>query len=144
MTIVTMKMTYNGGAAAYSTAVRQKLSGIVRKAAQDVAATAINEIQNGEHTGAIYMKGKNKDRPHTASAPDESPATDTGNLINSINVDNGLLVNNTLSSTVNVGAEYGLYLEMGTVHIAPRPFLAPALVAVEPAFIAECEAALNG
>ena len=35
---------------------------------------------------------------------------------------------------VTVGAEYGIYLEMGTRFMAPRPYFNPAIQAVWPAF----------
>ena len=128
-------MSYNGGAASYSAALRAKLSAIVKSTAQDVKAQAVVEITQGEKSGRIYSQHGVK---HQASAPDESPANDTGNLINSISVEN----TGELTSVVNVGAPYGLYLEVGTVHVSPRPFISPALAAVEPAFIAACERAI--
>lgn len=38
------------------------------------------------------------------------------------------------AAMVVVGASYGLYVEMGSVHMAPRPFLAPAVARVKPQF----------
>lgn len=37
---------------------------------------------------------------------------------------------------VVVGADYGLYVENGTRHNAPHPFVRPAIAVVRPAFIA--------
>ena len=36
---------------------------------------------------------------------------------------------------VTVGADYGLYVEYGTVHTRAQPFLGPAVDVVRPAFI---------
>ncbi len=36
---------------------------------------------------------------------------------------------------ITVGASYGIYIEMGTVKMAARPFFYPALAIVQPAFI---------
>ncbi len=107
MSAVNFKMTYNGGAAQYSAALRAKLSAVVKKTARDVHAQAVVEITQGEDFGRIYSHHGVK---HQASAPDEAPASDTGNLINSITVTD----DSDLQSTIEVGAEYGLYLEMGT------------------------------
>lgn len=57
---------------------------------------------------------------------------DTGALRNSIAV-----VDETrgdAEAEVNVGAEYGAYVELGTVDRAAKPYLAPAVEAVRPGF----------
>jgi HK97 gp10 family phage protein len=137
---ITMHMTYNGGFAAISEAATERLAAAVQKATADVRTQAVVEIVSGEKTGRVYMKGKYKDRKHQASAPDETPANDTGNLIASIFYG----MENDLSGRVVVSAKYGLYLEVGTARMAPRPFLSPALAHVEPSFIADCAAAIEG
>lgn len=38
----------------------------------------------------------------------------------------------TLAAEVRVGSEYGIYLEMGTYRMEPRPFLGPAAAEVTP------------
>jgi hypothetical protein len=78
-------------------------------------------------TGRTYKKGRHK---HVASAPGEPPAVDTGALRNSIDME-------TVGGVLRVGS--GLKkapgLEFGTVgdggHIAPRPFMRPALEKVK-------------
>lgn len=57
-----------------------------------------------------------------ASAPGEAPAIDTGTLANSIQARKTGLG----SAVVEVGAEYGTHLELGTRKMAARPFLKPA------------------
>ena len=37
---------------------------------------------------------------------------------------------------VTVGADYGVYVEYGTVHMAAQPYLRPAVEAVRPVFLA--------
>lgn len=61
---------------------------------------------------------------HRASSAGEPPRTDTGNLVRNIDVKEG-------KGIVRVGimsqkAIYGAYLEFGTRHIAPRPWLKPS------------------
>lgn len=43
---------------------------------------------------------------------------------------------------VTVGAEYAIYVEYGTRHSAPQPFMDPAVAAVWPAFQAAMRAVL--
>jgi len=75
-------------------------------------------------------------RVHRASAPGEAPATDTGNLGNSI----GSRMIGKTEGEVTVTAEYAAALELGSPHIAPRPFFAPAVKAEWPGFLAAMKA----
>ena len=72
---------------------------------------------------------------HQASAPGEPPANDTGHLTNSVSH----RMTGPTEGVVEVGAEYGVYLEMGTSRMAPRPFLGPAVEKVWPEFEAAME-----
>ncbi|MFN3650093.1 MAG: hypothetical protein ACK47B_10985 [Armatimonadota bacterium] len=135
---------------------RRKLAAVVYKTASDIEAHAKVAIQTGPKTGRIYraeqtvsFKSGDTDvsftayagkKGHQASAPGEAPATDTGNLAASITTKKTGL----LRAQVTVGAECGAALEFGTADgkIAPRPFLQPAVDAVEPAFEPAIRAAL--
>lgn len=93
--------------------------------AKKVEAEAKRSIAAGGKTGRDYQK-YNPRRVHTASAPGEAPASDTGRLANSINaypaVDG--------EATVVAGrgtVKYAAMLEFGTRHIAARPFMFSAL-----------------
>lgn len=64
-------------------------------------------------------------------------------------VDTGFLRNSIASSfpddqtgVVSVGAEYGIYVEMGTVHAPAQPFLLPAAERVMQGFEAELKKVL--
>lgn len=61
-------------------------------------------------TGRQYGK-------HRASAPGESPAVDSGNLIGSIQQ----IFPSTLEGRVGTNVEYAIYLEQGTARMAARP-----------------------
>jgi hypothetical protein len=92
-------------------------------------------------TGRLYTTRFYRDRegrlrrggrrvPHQASAPGFPPASDTGRLLSSIHhevVGAGTDLEARIGSDVN----YALYLELGTRYMLPRPFLRPALRAVE-------------
>ena len=96
---------------------------IVKKFAFDVEGNAKVAIMSGPKSGRRYGK-------HTASAPGQAPATDTGNLVNSIQAKK----ESRFVWSVGVGAKYGKALELGTRRMAPRPFLLPALMKVEKSF----------
>jgi HK97 gp10 family phage protein len=100
----------------------------VFKAALFVRNDMIRRILKGPKSGTVYhRKGRgtrSKGRggvDHTASAPGESPANDTGNLARSINVVAG---SEGVSSTaiVTVRTPYAAALEFGTKKMEPRPF----------------------
>lgn len=65
---------------------------------------------------------------HRASAPGEPPAGDTGYL--SAHIGHRMEVHDAVVGIVESKASYGLYLELGTRYMKPRPYLRPALSAV--------------
>ncbi len=58
---------------------------------------------------------------HTASSPGNPPRIDTGNLVNSINVQQV----SPFVWSIRCGAIYGPDLEYGTEKMAARPFMGP-------------------
>lgn len=101
----------------------------------------ITSIARGKHTGRVYdwkvaAPGQKPDGfrkiggrllpivkrriPHQASAPGETPATDTGRLVSSIAID---YADRGLTAMVFAGAAYARYLEEGTPSMAARPFM---------------------
>ena len=101
---------------------------VCENTALDIQARAQMAIMNPPKTGRTYKHGN---VVHQASASREAPATDTGMLVNS-------------AYTKRVGdadyetgftAEYAASLEYGTVKIAPRPYLRPAVEAVRQRFM---------
>ena len=89
-------------------------------------------------TGRSYKRTKSGKR-HYASLPGQPPAIDLGNLRASIMGEievKGVGVTGKVGPDVEMLAaktdagtdiEYGLYLEVGTKHMAARPYLRPAL-----------------
>lgn len=98
---------------------------------------------SGPRSGLTYRRGAIRSRRkadrgsvigykfHRASAPGEPPATDTGHLGNSIRS----RMTGKTEGEVTVGAEYAAALELGSAHIAPRPFFGPAVKAEWPEFL---------
>ena len=94
---------------------------IVKGGGQLIRGEAIKSIQTGAKSGVIYQM-YNPRREHRASAPGQSPASDTGNLVNKI------IVKQKNRNTVQVqsNANYSAYLEYGTSKMEARPFMLPA------------------
>lgn len=99
----------------------RKAEDAVNRTTLKVQTSAIRRIQGGPKTGITYDKS-NPNRTHQASAPGESPATDTGRLVSSIETDI-----KGLTGYVFTRVDYGAYLEFGTSKILARPWLNPAL-----------------
>lgn len=91
---------------------------------------------SGQGGGRTYVR---EGVVHQASAPGQPPARDTGTLANSVRA---RMVHLTFWR-VEVGAEYGLYLEMGTRNMAARPFAAPSAEEHRAEFVAAMASALR-
>jgi HK97 gp10 family phage protein len=92
--------------------------------AQEVRTYAIKSIQE-QSPGAVVSRSRQGGGtyPHVAAAEGEAPNTDTGRLVSSIAAEKV----GDAEYEVGTGLDYGDYLEMGTVHMRPRPWLIPAL-----------------
>lgn len=100
-----------------------------------------NASMRGNPTGNVYEKHSPR-RTHTASAPGEPPAVDTGRLVGAITFKNTA----PLTAEVTSNAVQAFALEFGRRDgsIAPRPAWVPAVEAEEPAFFRRLEAAIFG
>jgi HK97 gp10 family phage protein len=125
-------------------AIYDGLKDAIGKLCLDIQTDAQLSIQQGPKTGRIYRDQaevnfktkagktvsftahKGGKKAHQASAPGEAPASDTGNLANSIDASIMEIRIAQLEGKVAVNAEYGPDLEFGTVKMAARPFLGPA------------------
>jgi HK97 gp10 family phage protein len=96
------------------------MRGVVR-GTEAVLSEAVRLVQAGPKSGRIYRR---RGITHRASAPGESPATDTGRLVQSgrTTYDAAELV-----GVVSFSTDYAEKLELGTERMEPRPFLRPAL-----------------
>lgn len=102
----------------------EKMAAVEKGVARAVAASALRierELKTRitePKSGRTYKRGRSGS--HTASAPGEAPATDSGNLIGSIAV----LTPSDLEARIGTPVKYALYLEDGTSKMSPRPLWA--------------------
>lgn len=89
-----------------------KVVGITAFSVQKRAQASLNTVSNGR----VYKRGK---KTHTASKEGDSPNTDTGELVGSIQVDYQAP---NLNAFVGTDKEYGFFLETEK----NRPWLEPA------------------
>ena len=101
--------------------LEQPFREVILGSAQLIRGEAIKDIQTGAKSGRIYEK-YNPRRTHRASAPGQSPASDTGNLVRNIIVRQVDIDNVAVESN----ATYSSFLEFGTSKMLARPFLFPA------------------
>lgn len=95
--------------------LEKALSRFVRKGTAHIEGelkTSIAEPKSGKE----YKRKGGK--VHQASAPGESPASDSSNYINSIGPP---IYENSLESKIGTPLEYPIYLEEGTATIEERP-----------------------
>ena len=115
--------------------IARELPGQVDRAIKEAAFTAEQEakmlMSTTSHTGRTYQRGRGQ---HTASAPGEPPAIDTGALINSLHVERRGQADYEFTD----GVEYGVDLEFGHrrggVYVAARPWMLPAVEYVKSKF----------
>ena len=101
---------------------RDRFKKVLLLSAVNIAESSKEEIQHGNpRTGHVYRKKSG--RLHRASAPGEYPASDTGQLVNSIHA----IQVSGLAVRVGAMAKHGKYLEEGTSKMAKRPWLLPEL-----------------
>lgn len=110
----------------YSEEIQQAIVDATNATAQKVRSDAIKKIQRSPATGTVYQK-YNPRRTHQASSPGNPPRTDTGRLAGAISAELARKQTPVARVGVDRGVDYGFWLEFGTMHIRPRPFLIPSL-----------------
>lgn len=97
---------------------------------ESLAASALSHIQNAMQApkhGRIHPSGRSS---HTASAPGEAPAVDSGDLLGSLTLtlkveDAG----HNPRAEISTALSYAPLLEFGGLYTPARPFLRPGLEA---------------
>ena len=122
---------------AYGAAAEKHVGDAVNATGLELRGDIVKAYQRGPASGVTYEK-YNPRRTHTASAPGQAPATDTGRLASSVDFKR----DGPMSATVGSRVAYAAMLEFGTSRIAPRPAWVPATEAMRPKFRQRLEAAL--
>lgn len=95
---------------------------VLERIIRDAPGKAEQMVQKmAQDTEIIAKNSMTANGPAPAGLP---PAVDTGNLKNSIMAAPGV---SRLTWLLLVGADYGVHLEYGTVRMAARPFVLPAV-----------------
>lgn len=106
---------------------------------QPIEDSAKSRVLSGAKSGRIYRR-RNPTRNHQASAPGQSPASDTGKLVKSIKA-----AVDPVQFTLTLGAgEHARELEYGTYKMAPRPFLRRTLREFRKRIISALHTAIKG
>ena len=125
-------------------ALKRRLEANLIIAGEIVATEVRRNIQTSPRGGKTYVK-TNPNRTHKASAPNESPATDLGFLVRSIQIEPELqnLIVRILS--LHSIAPYAKRLEYGDLSggLQPRPFMFKGLQAKQQVAIAFVQNAVN-
>ena len=109
---------------------------IANATAIELRGNIIKKINRGPNTGRTYKRGNVS---HTASAPGQAPATDTGRLVGSVYFDQARGTFGSPTATVGSKLAYALYLEYGTRNMKPRPVWEPEAKKAQAKFIKRVE-----
>lgn len=92
---------------------KEAVEWVITETGKDLHEKLLFDLIEAPKSGAVYGD-------HQASAPGEPPAWDTGELGESIEISG-----TPQRLRLSVGAPHLVFLEVGTVHMAPRPWVAP-------------------
>ena len=125
-------------------ALQRRLEANLIIAGEIVATEVRRNIQTSPRGGKTYVK-TNPNRTHKASAPNESPATDLGFLVRSIQIEPELQNLRVRILSLHSIAPYAKRLEYGDLSrgLQPRPFMFKGLQAKKQVAIAIVQNAVN-
>lgn len=104
----------------FASGIQSALTDIGRRDVKSARALIIN----GKKTGIIYTRRRGSQRiRHQASAPGEAPANFTGMLVR----ETGFEVSGFRFMKFGSRSKVGFWMELGTKHIEPRPYLIKAI-----------------
>lgn len=130
--------------AQFNAALKRRLEANLIIAGEIVATEVRRNIQTSPRGGKTYVK-TNPNRTHKASAPNESPATDLGFLVRSIQIEPELQNLRVRILSLHSIAPYAKRLEYGDLSrgLQPRPFMFKGLQAKKQVAIAIVQNAVN-
>jgi len=128
----------------FTAALKRRIEANLVIAGEVVATEVRRNIQTSPRGGRTYVK-THPNRTHTASAAGESPATDLGFLVRSIQVEPDLQNLRVRIISLHSIAPYAKRLEFGDLSagLAPRPFMFKGLQAKKKQAVSIVKNALN-
>ncbi len=128
----------------FTAALKRRIEANLVIAGEIVATEVRRNIQTSPRGGRTYVK-THPNRTHTASAAGESPATDLGFLVRSIQVEPDLQNLRVRIISLHSIAPYAKRLEYGDLssRLAPRPFMFKGLQAKKKQAISIVKNAVN-
>ena len=128
----------------FPAALKRRIEANLVIAGEVVATEVRRNIQTSPRGGRTYVK-THPNRTHTASAAGESPATDLGFLVRSIQVEPDLQNLRVRIISLHSIAPYAKRLEFGDLSagLAPRPFMFKGLQAKKKQAVSIVKNALN-
>jgi hypothetical protein len=128
----------------FTAALKRRIEANLVIAGEIVATEVRRNIQTSPRGGRTYVK-THPNRTHTASAAGESPATDLGFLVRSIQVEPDLQNLRVRIISLHSIAPYAKRLEFGDLSagLAPRPFMFKGLQAKKKQAVSIVKNALN-
>lgn len=128
----------------FSAALKRRIEANLVIAGEVVATEVRRNIQTSPRGGRTYVK-THPNRTHTVSAPGESPATDLGFLVRSIQTEPDMQNLRIRILSLHSIAPYAKRLEFGDLSagLAPRPFMFKGLDAKKRQAISIVKNAVN-
>ena len=128
----------------FSAALKRRIEANLVIAGEVVATEVRRNIQTSPRGGRTYVK-THPNRTHTASAAGESPATDLGFLVRSIQTEPDMQNLRIRILSLHSIAPYAKRLEFGDLSagLAPRPFMFKGLQAKKKQAVSIVKNALN-
>ncbi len=128
----------------FTAALKRRIEANLVIAGEIVATEVRRNIQTSPRGGRTYVK-THPNRTHTASAPGESPATDLGFLVRSIQTEPDMANLRIRILSLHSIAPYAKRLEFGDLSagLAPRPFMFKGLDAKKRQAISIVKNAVN-
>lgn len=121
----------------FAAAASKEVDKVVQAAGITVRGDIVKLMHRSNPSGITRTLSKPR-RVHTASAPGQPPAVDTGRLVSSVVYEKA----GPAAAEVSSAVLYAAWLEFGTMQIAARPAWVPAVENARPKFLAHINAAL--
>ena len=107
------------------------MDAVIKRGVLRISNRIVKTLQKGSRSGRSYPRPGGQ--VHVASAPGEPPKSDTGFLAQHVVPTTTKNRSGVISAAVVISASYAGFLEFGTTHMKPRPYVKPAFLLELPA-----------